>query len=106
MKELLPNEWEEYANTHGVGDIASGKITNVTDFGIFVELAPGVEGLCHISEIDRDEGLALAEMYSAGHAVRCRILRVDWHKAASVCPCMRSNRTGSRRTRPSSLHEP
>ncbi len=81
MKELLPNEWEEYANTHGVGDVVAGKITNVTDFGVFVELAPGVEGLCHISEIDRDEGLALAEMFAAGQAVRCRILRIDWHES-------------------------
>jgi predicted RNA-binding protein with RPS1 domain len=81
MKELLPNEWEEYANSHGVGDVSTGKITNVTDFGVFVELAPGVEGLCHISEIDRDEGLSLAEMFSAGQTVRCRILRVDWHES-------------------------
>ncbi len=81
MKELLPNEWEEYANTHGVGDVVTGAITNVTDFGIFVELAPGVEGLCHISEIDRDEGLALAEMYTGGQPVRCRILRIDWHES-------------------------
>ncbi|MCW8985048.1 MAG: 30S ribosomal protein S1 [Thermoanaerobaculales bacterium] len=81
MKELLPNEWEEYANSHGVGDVSTGKITNVTDFGVFVELAPGVEGLCHISEIDRDEGLSLAEMFSTGQAVRCRILRVDWHES-------------------------
>jgi small subunit ribosomal protein S1 len=81
MKELLPNEWEEYANSHGVGDVSTGKITNVTDFGVFVELAPGVEGLCHISEIDRDEGLSLAEMFATGQAVRCRILRVDWHES-------------------------
>jgi small subunit ribosomal protein S1 len=81
MKELLPNEWEEYANSHGVGDVSTGTITNVTDFGVFVELAPGVEGLCHISEIDRDEGLPLAEMFAAGQAVRCRILRVDWHES-------------------------
>ena len=81
MKELLPNEWEEYANSHGVGDVSTGKVTNVTDFGVFVELAPGVEGLCHISEIDRDEGLSLAEMFTAGQAVRCRILRVDWHES-------------------------
>ena len=81
MKELLPNEWEEYANTHGVGDVVKGTVTNVTDFGIFVELAPGVEGLCHISEIDRDEGLALAEMFSAGQVMMCRILRVDWHES-------------------------
>jgi ribosomal protein S1 len=81
MKELLPNEWEEYANTHGVGDVAAGKVTNVTDFGVFVELAPGVEGLCHISEIDRDDGLALADVFAAGQTVMCRILRVDWHES-------------------------
>ena len=81
MKELLPNEWEEYANTHGVGDVVTGSVTNITDFGVFVELAPGVEGLCHISEIDRDQGLPLAEMFSTGQPVQCRILRVDWHES-------------------------
>ena len=81
MKDLLPNEWEEYANAHGVGDVMKGTVTNITDFGVFVELAPGVEGLCHISEIDRQEGLALAEMFNTGQAVMCRILRVDWHES-------------------------
>ncbi len=81
MKELMPNEWEEYANTHGVGDVGNGKVTNITDFGVFVELAPGVEGLCHISEIDRDESLSLAEMFSTGQQVMCRILRIDWHES-------------------------
>jgi len=80
MKELLPNEWEEYANAHGVGDLASGTVTNVTDFGVFVELSPGVEGLCHISEIDRDTGLGLTEMFSGGQKVTCRILRIDWNE--------------------------
>ncbi len=80
MKELLPNEWEDYANTHAVGDIVGGRTTNITDFGVFVELAPGVEGLCHISEIDRDAGLTLAEMYTPGQAVACRILRIDWNE--------------------------
>ena len=78
MKELLPNEWEQYANSHGVGDVVSGKVTNVTDFGVFVELAPGVEGLCHISEIEREGGLTLNEMFEPGQPVRCRILRIDW----------------------------
>jgi small subunit ribosomal protein S1 len=81
MKELLPNEWEEYANSHGVGDVVGGTVTNVTDFGVFIELAPGVEGLCHISEIDREEGLGLAEMFSTGSTTRCRILRIDWHES-------------------------
>mgnify|MGYP001826036603 CR=1 FL=1 len=80
MKELLPNEWEEYANAHGVGDLVSGVVTNITDFGVFVELAPGVEGLCHISEIDRDGGLTLAETFMSGQKVTCRILRIDWNE--------------------------
>jgi small subunit ribosomal protein S1 len=78
MKELLPNEWEEYANSHGVGDVVGGSITNITDFGVFVELSPGVEGLCHISEIDRESGLALSELFNPGQSVACRILRIDW----------------------------
>ena len=65
MKELLPNEWEEYANVHGVGNLVAGSVTNITDFGVFIELAPGVEGLCHISEIDREPGMELAEVFTA-----------------------------------------
>lgn len=80
MKELLPNEWEEYANHHGVGDLVSGAVTNITDFGVFIELAPGVEGLCHISEVDRDPGVTLAEIFMAAQQVRCRILRIDWNE--------------------------
>jgi small subunit ribosomal protein S1 len=80
MKELLPNEWEEYANAHGVGDLVNGVVTNITDFGVFVELAPGVEGLCHISEIDRDGGLTLAETFTSAQKVTCRILRIDWNE--------------------------
>ncbi len=80
MKELLPNEWEEYANRHSVGDVVGGAVTNVTDFGVFVELSPGVEGLCHISEIDRDSGLSLQDVFVSGQKVRCRILRIDWNE--------------------------
>ncbi len=80
MKELLPNEWEEYANSHSVGDVVGGTVTNVTDFGVFVELAPGVEGLCHISEIDRDSGLPLQDLFVSSQPVRCRILRIDWNE--------------------------
>jgi len=80
MKELLPNEWEEYANSHGVGDVVQGTVTNITDFGVFVELEPGVEGLCHISEIDRESGLSISEMFTSGQRVACRILRIDWNE--------------------------
>ncbi len=80
MKELMPNEWEEYANSHHVGDEVNGKVTNITDFGVFIELAPGVEGLCHVSEIDRDPGVELTELFAPDQPVRCRILRIDWNE--------------------------
>ena len=84
MKELLPNEWEEYANSHGVGDFVSGVVTNITDFGVFVELAPGVEGLCPISEIARDGGMTLAETFIPAQNVTCRILRIDWNENRTI----------------------
>lgn len=51
MKELEPDEWEEFCRTHQVGDVVRGKVTRVASFGVFVEVAPRVEGLCHNSEI-------------------------------------------------------
>lgn len=80
MKELLPNEWEEFASTQQVGDEVEGFVTNVTDFGLFVELAPGVEGLCHISEVERHGTQTLAGAFERGQKVRTRLIRVDWNE--------------------------
>jgi len=52
IKELMPNEWDSFAGSHQVGDELDGFITNITDFGLFIELGPGVEGLCHVSEVE------------------------------------------------------
>lgn len=78
MKELLPNEWDSFASAHQVGDEVDGYITNVTDFGLFVELAPGVEGLCHVSEVERLSSGPLAEEFPKGRKVRCRLIRLDF----------------------------
>ena len=80
MKELLPNEWDEFAGSHQVGDEVEGFVTNVTDFGLFVELAPGVEGLCHISEVERRGTQPLTALFSRGQRVRTRLIRVDWNE--------------------------
>lgn len=80
MKELLPNEWDQFASTHQVGDEVDGFITNITDFGLFVELAPGVEGLCHVSEIERRGNQPLANLFQRGQRVRTRLIRVDWNE--------------------------
>lgn len=51
MKQLQPDAWETFFRTHRVGDIVRGRVSRATGFGVFVELIPGVEGLCHRSEI-------------------------------------------------------
>ena len=52
IKQLEPDKWEEFFSQHQVGDVISGKVVRLTTFGAFVELAEGVEGLCHVSEFD------------------------------------------------------
>ena len=51
VKQLQPDAWESFFRTHMVGDIVRGRICRAASFGAFVELAPGVEALCHRSEI-------------------------------------------------------
>lgn len=80
IKELQPNEWDQYATDHQVGDEVEGFVTNVTDFGLFVELAPGVEGLCHISEVERVGTQPLTQGFNRGQRVRTRLIRIDWNE--------------------------
>lgn len=51
IKQLQPDAWETFFRTHEVGDVVRGKVCRSAAFGVFVELAPGVEALCHRSEI-------------------------------------------------------
>src|SRR5208282_1343173 len=55
IKQLQPDVWESFFATHRVGDVVHGKVLRTAQFGAFVEIADGVEGLCHISEAG-DEG--------------------------------------------------
>jgi small subunit ribosomal protein S1 len=51
IKQLEPDSWETFFRAHQTGDVVRGRVTRTASFGVFVELAPGVEGLCHNSEI-------------------------------------------------------
>ena len=55
IKQLQPDVWESFFATHRVGDMVHGKVLRTAQFGAFVEIAEGVEGLCHISEAGDDE---------------------------------------------------
>ncbi len=58
IKQLQPDVWESFFAAHRVGDLVHGKVLRTAQFGAFVEIAEGVEGLCHISEAVNDEGVA------------------------------------------------
>ncbi len=55
IKQLQPDAWETFFQNHAVGDVIRGKVCRVAAFGVFVELTPGVEGLCHKSEIQLEK---------------------------------------------------
>ena len=77
IKEFLPNEWDNFIHAHSVGDTLDGKIVNVTDFGLFIDVYEGLEGLAHISEIDLPAGGRLEDFYNTGGWVSARVLRIE-----------------------------
>ena len=77
IKEFLPNEWDNFAKAHNVGDELVGTVSKITDFGLFIRLTEGVEGLAHVSEIQRDPKQKLDKAFKAGDPVRVRIIKID-----------------------------
>jgi small subunit ribosomal protein S1 len=77
LKQLRSNPWEEVEEIYGVGQVIEGKVTNVVDFGAFVALDIGIEGLLHISEIASPEPHDPREFLDRGDKLVLRILRID-----------------------------
>ncbi len=77
IKEFMPNEWDDFSERHRVGDVLEGRVVNVTDFGLFIDIYNGLEGLAHISEIDLPAGVKPEDHYKVGDWVRTRILRIE-----------------------------
>ena len=78
IKEFLPNEWDNFAKSHTVGDELIGTIAKITDFGLFIRVAEGVEGLAHVSEISRDPKEKLDKAFHVGEPVRTKVIKIDW----------------------------
>lgn len=78
IKEFLPNEWDEFAKKHEVGNELIGTVSKITDFGLFIRLAEGVEGLAHVSEIEKDPKTRLDRLFKTGDVVQTRIIKLDW----------------------------
>ena len=78
LKQCKANPWEHFAETHNKGDKVSGKIKSITDFGIFIGLEGGIDGLVHLSDISWDvQGEEAVRNYKKGDEVEAVVLQVD-----------------------------
>ena len=78
IKQCRSNPWEEFSINHAKGDKITGNIKSITDFGIFIGLAGGIDGLVHLSDISWNEpGETAVRRYSRGEEIETLILSVD-----------------------------
>jgi len=78
LKQLTPHPWDALSENLKVGDIVKGKVVVIADYGAFVEIAPGVEGLIHVSEMSWTQHLHSAQDFlSVGDEVEAVILSLD-----------------------------
>ncbi len=77
IKQLEPDPWQTTIEEHPLGSKLTGKITNVTDFGIFVEVQEGIEGLIHVSEISTEKISTPVGMYNVGDSIEAKVINVS-----------------------------
>jgi len=78
LKQCIPNPWEEFAKAQSKGDKVSGKIKSITDFGIFIGLDGGIDGLVHLSDISWNKtGEEAVSDYKKGDEISAVVLQVD-----------------------------
>ncbi|MCK8823935.1 bifunctional 4-hydroxy-3-methylbut-2-enyl diphosphate reductase/30S ribosomal protein S1 [Fuchsiella alkaliacetigena] len=77
LKQTLPDPWEEFIKNYNEGEVVSGKITKTVDFGAFMEIEPGVEGLIHISQLSQRHVATPDEVVVAGDEVEAKIINIE-----------------------------
>ena len=78
IKQLVANPWKLISDKYNIGDVISGKIVSIMNYGIFVEIEKGVEGLVHISEISWNKNVEnLSDHYKTGDILESKILSID-----------------------------
>ncbi|MBI0029004.1 30S ribosomal protein S1 [Gilliamella apicola] len=78
LKQCKPNPWLQFAESHNKGDKVSGKIKSITDFGIFIGLDGGIDGLVHLSDISWNmPGEEAVKSYKKGDDIEAVVLQVD-----------------------------
>lgn len=78
MKQCKANPWEEFAQTHKKGDKVSGQIKSITDFGVFIGLPGGIDGLVHLSDLSWNEsGEEAVRKYKKGDELEAVVIAID-----------------------------
>ena len=78
MKQCAPNPWEEFAATHKKGDVMTGKVRSITDFGVFIGVTGGIDGLVHLSDLSWDRpGEEIVTEFKKGDEMTVVVLAVD-----------------------------
>lgn len=77
LKQLQPSPWESIADRFPPNTVVKGKVTRLMDFGAFVELEPGVEGMIHISELSPQRVRRVADVVNRGDEVQVMVLSID-----------------------------
>ncbi len=78
MKQIEPNPWEMVKQKYQEGDVIRGKIRNITDFGVFVGIEDGIDGLIHISDISWTERIKHpGDLFKKGDEVEAKVLQID-----------------------------
>jgi small subunit ribosomal protein S1 len=78
LKQTEPNPWQALAQLHPIGSTISGKVKSITDFGVFVEIEPGIDGLAHISDLSWVKKVRHpSELYKKGDEVQAVVLGIE-----------------------------
>ena len=81
MKQCSPNPWDEFAATHKKGDVITGKIRSITDFGVFIGLPGNIDGLVHLSDLSWTQpGEEAIRNFKKGDELNAVILAIDVEK--------------------------
>ncbi|MDD2764893.1 MAG: 30S ribosomal protein S1 [Opitutaceae bacterium] len=77
MKQLTTDPWSDIDSVFRIGDVVKGTVTKITSFGAFVELANGIDGLVHISQISEDRVDKVKDVLKPGQEVTARVIKID-----------------------------
>jgi small subunit ribosomal protein S1 len=77
IKQLESDPWESIPQRFPIGSVVAGPITNVTDFGLFVELEEGIEGLVHVSEISKEKIKSPVGQFKPGDTITARVINIS-----------------------------